>query len=478
MKRYIAILIFVVALPIAAAAQVRTSYFMEGSTFRTDMNPALAPTRGYINIPIVGGVSLDLNNNFLSIDNLLYPTEDGLVTFMHKSVDRNDFLARLPKNNNLGLSFSDQVVGFGAHTKRFFWSFGMNMKANADVNIPKDFFALVTSLGQGTYSMKGMSMGLNSYMEAYLGAAIPIKEIATFGFRVKGLFGVANAVVNIDNTTVNVADDEVSARLSGQLTGCCAAVNSELIAGEAVSPDEVIATDVVIDEILNNIGNGGVAVDLGAEVRLLDEKLRLSAAVTDLGFIRWKESAVVRGEFGGAVSYEGIDLVTQEAKISQEELQFKGAESQGGYTQRLNCSMNIGAEYAILRNRISFGLLSHTQFFRACVLSELTTSVNFRPVNWFSATISHTFLNKNQPGVFGFGLNLHPTGLNIFLGADFIDLKFAQMSSEATGSTMLLPVRQRSVNLNFGLGFSLGRAKYMSAYKVDMARKQAKKAAK
>ena len=478
MKRYIARLIFVVALPIAAAAQMRTSYFMEGSTFRTDMNPALAPTRGYINIPIIGGMSMGLNNNFLSIDNLLYPTEDGLVTFMHKSVDRNDFLARLPKNNNLGISLSDQIVGFGAHTKRFFWSFGLNMKVNADVNIPKDFFALVTSLGQGTYSMKGMSVGLSSYMEAYLGAAIPIKEIATFGFRVKGLVGVANAVANIDNTTVNVADDEVSARLSGQLTGCCAAVNGNLPEGEAVEMGEIIATEIVMDDLLSNMGNGGVAVDLGAEVRLLNENLRISAAVTDLGFISWKESAVVRGEFGGSVSYEGVDLETMEPKISQEELQFLGAGSQGGYLQRLNCSVNVGAEYAILRNHISFGLLSHTQFFRSCAFSELTASVNFRPANWFSATVSHTFLNKNQPGVFGFGLNLHPAGLNIFLGADFIDLKFAQMNSEALDATLLLPVRQRSVNLNFGLGFSLGRAKYSSAYKADMAHKQAKKAAR
>ena len=30
------------------SAQMRTAYFMEGSYFRTDMNAALAPTRGYI----------------------------------------------------------------------------------------------------------------------------------------------------------------------------------------------------------------------------------------------------------------------------------------------------------------------------------------------------------------------------------------------------------------------------------------------
>ena len=66
MKRYIAILMFVVALPIAAAAQVRTSYFMEGSTFRTDLNPALTPTRGYINFPFLGGIGVELNYDILN----------------------------------------------------------------------------------------------------------------------------------------------------------------------------------------------------------------------------------------------------------------------------------------------------------------------------------------------------------------------------------------------------------------------------
>ena len=128
MKRFITTLLLIVALPVVAAAQVRTSYFMEGSTFRTDMNPALAPTRGYINMPVLGGLGVGVNNNFLSIDNMLYPTENGLVLFMNKAVDRNDFLRRLPRNNNLGISLSEQIIGFGAHTKRFFWSVGVNMK--------------------------------------------------------------------------------------------------------------------------------------------------------------------------------------------------------------------------------------------------------------------------------------------------------------------------------------------------------------
>ncbi|MBO5875152.1 MAG: hypothetical protein J6Q20_01350 [Alistipes sp.] len=466
MKRYIAILLFVVALPIAAMAQVRTSYFMEGSTFRTDMNPALAPTRGYVNFPMLGGVSLGVNNNFLSIENMLYPTKEGLVTFMHKSVDRNDFLKRLPRNNTLQLSLSEQLVGFGAHTKRFFWSFGMNVRMDVSANIPKQFFSLVTSLGQGEYSMKNMSLGLNTYMETYLGAAIPIKEIATVGFRVKGLVGMVHASLDVNNTMINVTDESVSARLAGELRGCAPMAKALIPEGEEVD----------VDEMLSNIGkvgiggmtNGGVAFDLGAEVRLLDDHLRVSAAVTDLGFISWNKNATVSAKMGGAFAYNGFDLQTGEVDLNKEDITFEGVDSPKGYLQRMNCSINVGAEYTILNNRISFGLLSHTKFCQMFNYSELTASVNFKPLRWLTATVSHTLLNKNQPGVFGFALNLHPAGFNLFLGADFIDLKFAPMTA-ASGNRMLLPVRQRSVNLNMGLGFSLGRAKYSKAYKDDVA---------
>ena len=50
-----------------ANAQSRTSYFMEGSYFRSEFNPALAPTRGYLMIPGLSGLNLNVGTNFLCI---------------------------------------------------------------------------------------------------------------------------------------------------------------------------------------------------------------------------------------------------------------------------------------------------------------------------------------------------------------------------------------------------------------------------
>ena len=53
------------------AAQNPTAYFMEGSTFRSQFNPAFAPLRGYINLPAIGGVNINLSGN-IALDNILF----------------------------------------------------------------------------------------------------------------------------------------------------------------------------------------------------------------------------------------------------------------------------------------------------------------------------------------------------------------------------------------------------------------------
>lgn len=52
------ILIAAALLATGAAAQNPSAYFMEGSTFRSQFNPAFAPLRGYVNIPVLGGVQV------------------------------------------------------------------------------------------------------------------------------------------------------------------------------------------------------------------------------------------------------------------------------------------------------------------------------------------------------------------------------------------------------------------------------------
>ena len=42
----------------AQAQYLRSSYFMEGTSARLQLNPGLQPTKGYFNLPIIGSICL------------------------------------------------------------------------------------------------------------------------------------------------------------------------------------------------------------------------------------------------------------------------------------------------------------------------------------------------------------------------------------------------------------------------------------
>ena len=99
MKR---IYVFLATLLLASgvAAQNPTAYFMEGTTFRSQFNPAFAPLRGYVNIPGLGGIDINASGN-LAVDKLLYPRNGKLVTLLDEAVSTRQALSGLNADNLL-----------------------------------------------------------------------------------------------------------------------------------------------------------------------------------------------------------------------------------------------------------------------------------------------------------------------------------------------------------------------------------------
>jgi hypothetical protein len=205
----------------------------------------------------------------------------------------------------------------------------------------------------------------------------------------------------------------------------------------------------------------------------LDDHLKLSAAVTDLGFIKWTTGTTnISGKLNGDFSFNGYNLETQEVDGNGSfEAKMDEVPQAGDYISRLNFSVNAGVEYNILRNHIAFGVLSHTKFCGTTTYSELTASVNFRPTNWISATFSHTFLNHNRPGVFGFALNIHPSVLNIYAGVDFVDTQWVN-GPTVEGVQVPLPRYMKSMNAYAGVGFNFGRPKFLKGEKKEEAKRE------
>ena len=63
---------FLLLFSVSAHAQfLRTSYFMEGTHYRMQLNPALAPGRGYINIPAIGSLNATVNSSSLGYQDII-----------------------------------------------------------------------------------------------------------------------------------------------------------------------------------------------------------------------------------------------------------------------------------------------------------------------------------------------------------------------------------------------------------------------
>lgn len=450
-----------------ASAQMRTAYFMEGSYFRTDMNAALAPTRGYIKIPAIGGLGVDFGNNYFSVNNLFYKKDGGIYTFMHNGVSADEFLGKLGNKGKLSVNLNTSILGFGAHTKKLFWSFGLNLRSNTEITLSKDMFAALKNLSNGYYDLGDTHISNREYIEAALGFAIPIKDFMTFGFRAKGLVGIADLSMKMDKMYLDINENSVRAELMGGIRGNCPMFTPNYVVGSEFSVDGIMQQDIM--QALKNIKSWGLGLDFGFEFRFLDDHLKVSVGVNDLGFIKWYGNTTINAEGNAHFTYEGFNLTTNEAKMDGG-FEAVMAQPEGSYTTRLSCSLNGGVEYNILNNWIAFGVLSHTEFCQNFTRTELTASVNFRIMRWLSTSFSHTFLNGNQPGVLGWALNIHPTGFNLFLGADFIDTRFAVYNQKIP-----VPKMMTSANVYVGVGFNLGKAKYMKSMQKTSKKDKSKK---
>lgn len=443
-----------------ASAQSRNSYFMEGSYFRNELNPALAPTRGFINLPLMSGVGMNVTTNFLSVDNFLYQREGQVVTALHNTVSADEFLGKLPAQNKLSADMKTNLFSLGFYSKKSFWTFGVDANVDADLALSSDIFKALKTLGNGSYDLGSTALSANAYLDVFLGTSFRVHKNVNLGIKFKFLVGIANVGADFTQLSADVTPESVVGQLRGTWRANAVFIDKrEFKKGEEISMDAFKMTD--LSYVLQDMKSFGAAIDLGTEVRLLDDHLKISAAITDLGFIKWSEASHIAGAAEADFYYEGFDFETQEVKMDGDfTLPVYDPSDNKGYSSMLNFSVNAGVEYNFLNNHIAIGLLSHTKFCNTLTYSELTASVNFRPTNWLSATVSHTFLNYNKFGVLGFALNIHPRVINIYAGVDFIDTSWVKGPKFDTMQPSL-PRYQKSLNAYVGVGFNFGRPSFL-----------------
>ncbi len=433
-----------------AAAQNPSAYFMEGTTFRSQFNPAFAPLQGYFNTPILGCIQLNVGGG-LSVDRLLFPRDGRLVSFLDPSVTVDESLSGLKKNNLLGLDTRINVLGFGAFTRnhKSFWSVDVNLRVNAEFNLPRSLFEFSRQGKEGSIANLGVSA--DSYAEIAGAYSLPLLDDKLYvGARVKFLAGLARAHVNFDRFDVSLQDERWAIDATG-------AIDVSMSGLEMTYTEKEGRETFKMDDIDLSMPKGpsgyGFAVDLGATYDILPG-LQASLAVTDLGFIKWGKGNTVSGSLSKNVEFTGIEVVDGKVLDQPEfdtELEFE--RSTASTAKMLRATINAGIEYEVWRHKVGVGLLYSARVWNYKSIHDLVASVNFHPVRWFTLTGSYSLI-VNRGSALGLALNLCPGGINFFLGTDVLVAKHTKQ---------WVPVKQSAMNVTFGLGVPMGKRSHRIA---------------
>lgn len=427
-----------------AAAQNPTVYFMEGSTLRSQYNPAFAPLRGYFNVPALGGINVSTGGN-LSVDRIFFPRDGKLVPLTDSSVSASDALSGLKSRNVLGADYRMNIIGFGAYRsdRKSFWSFDLNLRSNAEVNLPYELLDFVKRGEAGCIRDFGFTADV--WLEAGFNYSFPLLDDRLYiGVRGKFLAAMAHARMQFDRFDATLDADRWAIEAAGSLDLFTRDMTVDY------APDGTFAFDDLNYELSPSPAGYGFAVDLGATYDILPG-LQASLAVNDLGFISYGKSSAVSGASAKNLSFTGVEVEDGEV-LEQPDFDFDlfefTPEAARGTTRGLRASIYAGMEYEMWNHTVGFGLLYSARFWEYKTLHNLTASVNYHPVSWFSLTGSFSAVG-NRGGAVGLALNLCPNGINFFVGTDMLVGKHT-----ATG---FLPVKQSNMHLTFGLGVPIGK---------------------
>lgn len=457
------------ATSVSAQEMLNSGYFVEGYNYRHQLNPSFESAhKSYISFPFLGNLNVGLSSN-VGVSNFIYKTPDGgLTTFLNSTVDANEFLDGLKNNNRLNVETNIGIFSKGFHKFGGFNTIDLSLKTNINTAMPYDLFAFMKQGMTGSHSeyhFEDFSMSSQSYLELALGHSRDINEKWRVGGKLKFLIGLAHADMKVDQMDLVLSEDKWSVQGSGEMN--MAVKGLKIPSKGEVNPDcdPKKANEIELDEMdfdTPGLSGFGMAIDLGATYQFRED-LQFSAALLDLGFISWSNNTKGRlngepWEFNGFqdIPYDSKDENGNRKPNSIEEqidnlsdqledcFSFQKESENGKVTRMLGATLNLGALYTLpYYENLKFGFLSSTRIQGKYSWSEGRFSANVAPVKWFDASVNYAVSSFGSS--FGWLINFHPKGFNLFVGSDHQFFKI---------TPQFVPVNRANANLAMGINFN------------------------
>ncbi len=437
------------------------------------LNPALRPTNSiYIGLPGLSGVNINANNNFINFSDVFIKGKaDSILTFLHPDYDADKFLAKIKDKNSIEPQITVPLFGLGFSVGNGNYIFlDINERVEGNIALPGDIIRLGL---KGNEQFLGSKIDLSSlrgdikyYREAGLGFSRNFTDKLRIGVKGKLLFGIVAASIDnrslgitVNNDYTHSLDADLMVNISGPLK-------------VVMSPDNKVDSFVFDDsrfdnksgilDLLFNMKNLGLGLDLGATYDMTD-KLTVSAAITDIGFIKWKTDvtnlqAKSRFEFSGLNMVNVLNGTMTFDSLANEMLDslqnsFILKDTKAPFTTFLPYGITFGGNYNLTRS-FSVGVLSYSRIIGKQIKEELTLSGNLNLGNALSVSVAYTAANHRYDNL-GVGLAFRAGFFQLYAVVDRIPVSWNRVNME-NGSSQVLPAYWNTINGRVGINFVLG----------------------
>lgn len=456
MKIIIRTLIVTFSTTFGFAQELRSSYFMETSMFRHQMNPALLE-KPYAAIPLLGNINIGTSGKN-GLSTFVYPLENGqhsTTSFMSPEVDSQEFFKKI-KNKadfNANLNLNVLSVAFNAFNGTNLVE--VNLRSNTYSTFPHHLFVFMkVPNSKKYYNFDKMGITSETYAELVLGHSRKLSKRFSIGGKVKVLVGGSYAQFKVNHLNATLSGDEWI--INGDTEAVAAVFDSRFkYSSEANGRKVVGLTDPSFA-----LPGLGAAFDMGIayKTRFIDG-LTLSAAVTDLGYMVWKNAntAASNGRwifdgFKDITQYDisaGVKTSKQLTYIKNDVVKMLAFDDQGqkNVGRMLASTINLGLNYVIPSyERLHFGALFSHRFNGLHSFSQMMFSANIHPTDWFEVCLNTTTTSNGLN--FGGMVSFTTKRFNVYLGTDRF---FSKLSED------FIPVNSFNANVNFGMTIPLER---------------------
>jgi len=430
-----------------------SGYFLDGYAYKYQMNPALADTANFVSFPVLGDLNLRLHGN-LHLKSLFYNVDGRTSLFTNPAIPSSEVMKNIKDKNRLGFEAKIGIMSAGFRAFGGYNTVSINARANIDLSVPGSLFSMLKEgISNRTYDISNLRANANAYAEIAFGHTRDLSRYVPglkAGAAVKFLIGAGNVDMNLNKAHLTLGEDAWIVQTDADIYSSVKGLKYKTKYSKETKRDYVNGID------LDGYGlNGfGLGFDLGASYRL-NQDWEFSVAVIDLGFISYSDTQLATTDGTQTVNTDKYifnpdedadNSFSKEWKKMRNDLfdlyQLQDKGSVGTRTKALAATLNFGAQYTFpLYRKLTFGLLNSTHLHGAFTTTQFRLSANVAPVKFFSADANVSVGTFGTS--FGWMINVHPKGFNLFLGMDHTLGKLAKQG---------IPLSSNA-ELNFGINF-------------------------